>query len=78
VAATFLTLFFFSSSSSSNLGDLAIDHAKYCIVQHDHFYHPYMTDCTMSVRHFKQNFTISYKRNSAGDYALLCGAFVYL
>jgi hypothetical protein len=57
----------------SNFADLSIDHAEYG-VQLEHFHHPYITDCTMPVQHYKQNFSISYKRNCASDYALLCSA----
>jgi hypothetical protein len=53
----------------SNFADLSVDHDEYG-VQLEHFHHPYIVDCTMPVQHCKQNCNISYKRNSAGDYAL--------
>jgi hypothetical protein len=60
-------VFFFSS----NFADLSVDHAEYGSVQPDHFHPPFIIDCAMPLRRFKQNCNISYKRHSAGNYAVL-------
>jgi hypothetical protein len=60
--------------SSSNFVDLSVDHAEYGLVQPDHFHSPFIIDFTMPVGHYKHNCNISYKRFSAGDYAVLYNA----
>jgi hypothetical protein len=52
--------------SGSNLLEL--------VFQPDDFHSPFTIDCTMPVRRSKQNCNFSYKRFSAGDYALLYNA----
>jgi hypothetical protein len=51
--------------------DLLVDYTEYDVVQPEHF-HPPLT--LTAIRHYKQNFNISYKRFSTGDCAVLYNA----
>jgi hypothetical protein len=41
---------------SSHFAGLLIDHHEYGQVQPDHFHPPYIIDCAIPVRRYKQNF----------------------
>jgi hypothetical protein len=66
VTPTCLAMFF------SNFADLSVDRADYDIhLEHSIILYHRLYNANST---FKQNFSISYKRNSASDYALLCSA----